>query len=139
MSSKILVLFFMAVIAASVVGVTLPASNALTQRDWSYGYNDNQMTARYGNTAVCGDHMCAPGEWDKLQAALTSAQLGNQGGRNATQTGTVPATPPSQTTSSNTLPNGVTPKLCASVKTVLLGSGVSTTVISQVMADLGCS
>jgi hypothetical protein len=89
---------------------------------------------------VCGDHMCAPGEWDKLQESLTAAQLGYQGGRNATQTNTVPATPPSSNIPSTTnMPTGVTPKLCASVKIVLMSSAVSTTVISEVLADLGCS
>ncbi|VVC06371.1 Uncharacterised protein [uncultured archaeon] len=84
--------------------------------------------------------MCAPGEWDKLQASLTSAQLGYQGGRNVTQTGAVPATPSSPSNATSTsMPTGITPKLCASVKTVLLSSAVSTVVISEVMADLGCS
>ena len=89
---------------------------------------------------VCGDHMCAPGEWDKLQESLTSAQLGYQGGRNATQTSTIPSTSQSSNaTSTSNMPMGVTPKLCASVKTVLLSSAVSTSVIDEVLADLGCS
>lgn len=61
---------------------TISPANALIKRDYTY-LNDNHLTARYGETAVCGDHLCAPGEWDKLQQALTAAQLGSQGGRNA--------------------------------------------------------
>ena len=145
MSLKLPVLFLVAVVVASFAGANLPASNALITRDYAY-LNDNHLTALYGNTMVCGDHMCAPGEWDKLQADLTAAQLGHQGGRNATQTSEVPATPPpttppSSTTTppSTTMPTGVTPKLCAAVKDILSSTGVSTSVISQVMADLGCS
>ncbi|MDE1765614.1 MAG: hypothetical protein KGI27_04960 [Thaumarchaeota archaeon] len=61
---------------------TATPANALTPRDYSY-LNDNHLTVLTGNTKVCGDHICAPGEWEKLQASLTNAQLGNQGGRNA--------------------------------------------------------
>lgn len=134
----------MAVIVASAVGITIPASNALINNSYDNYISDNQLTARYGNTAVCGDHMCAPGEWDKLQESLTNAQLGYQV-RNQTQPSTVPATPPATSSSNATtsttpeMPTGVTPKLCASVKTILSGTGISNTVISEVMADLGCS
>ena len=119
--------------------LTVPLANALTQRDWSYGYNDNRITARYGNTAVCGDHMCAPGEWDKLQASLTAAQLGNQGGRTTTPTTTPTTQATTPTTPSAAMPPGVTPKICANVKSMLSDAGVSSTEITQVMADLGCS
>lgn len=134
----------MVAVIATIVGTTFPSANALIQRDWSYGYNDNQMTARYGNTKVCGDHMCAPGEWDQLQSKITAAQLGYQGGRNTTQTttpytpSTVPSTP-TPTATPTQMQAGVTGHLCDSVKTVLDGSGVSSSVISQVMSDLGCS
>ncbi|MGI0068937.1 MAG: hypothetical protein ACREAN_01630, partial [Nitrosopumilaceae archaeon] len=73
MSSKLpAVLVLMAVVIASIAGITLPAANALITRDYTY-LNDNHLTALYGESAVCGDHMCAPGEWDKLQASLTAA------------------------------------------------------------------
>jgi hypothetical protein len=142
--SKLPIMVFVATILVTSFGIlTIPAASALIQRNYSYGFNDNHITARYGNTLVCGDHMCAPGEWDKLQAKLTAAQLGYQGGRNATQTTTTPppSTVPSAPTapSSTTMPTGVTPKLCGSVKIVLASSGVSPSVITQVMADLGCS
>lgn len=147
MSSKLPVLFLVAVVVASFAGATIPASYALIPRDWSYGVQDNEITALYGNTQVCGDHMCAPGEWTQLQDKLTAAQLGHQGGRNATQTTTPPITTPPSTipsvpttnATSTQMPTGVTPKLCAAVKDVLSSTGVSSSVISQVMADLGCS
>ncbi|MGB6463298.1 MAG: hypothetical protein WBF38_03625 [Nitrosotalea sp.] len=56
---------------------TISPANALIQRDFSY-LNDQQKTVRYGETNVCGDHICAPGEWDQLQANIASAQLGNK-------------------------------------------------------------
>ncbi|MGI0069974.1 MAG: hypothetical protein ACREAN_06950 [Nitrosopumilaceae archaeon] len=110
MYSKLPVLFLMFILIASVAGSTIPASNAtLVQRDLSY-LNDNHLTALYGESAVCGDHICAPGEWDKLQASLTAAQLGYQGGRNVTQTMphatavTTPVVPPVTTTNNTTTP-----------------------------------
>ena len=122
----------MAVIIASVAGITVPASYALTQRDYNY-LNDNHLTARYGNTQVCGDHLCAPGEWDKLQAQLTSAQLGNQAGRNAGQTTTTPST-----TTTPTTPTSAPPSVCDAIKNILEGAGMSSTVTAKVMSDLGC-
>ncbi len=53
---------------------TISPANALIKRDYYY-LNDQHLTARYGNTIVCGDHICAPGEWEKLQVQLTAAQL----------------------------------------------------------------
>jgi len=145
--SKLPVLILLTAVVASFVVASIPASYALVQRDWSYGFNDNEITARYGNTKVCGDHMCAPGEWTQLQDKLTAAQLGNQGGRNATQTTTTPITTPPSTipstptinATSTQMPTGVTPKLCSAVKDILSSTGVSSSTISQVMADLGCS
>ena len=146
MSSKLPVLFLMAIVVASFAGTTLPASYALINRDYTY-VNDNEITSLYGNTRVCGDHMCAPGEWNQLQDKLTSAQLGHQGGRNETQTTTTPVTAPPSTVPSPTTTNatsaqmqtGVTAKLCSAVKDILSSTGVSSSVISQVMSDLGCS
>ncbi len=135
MSSKLpVVLFVTAVVIASVVGSTFPA-NALIQRDYNY-LNDKHVTARYGNTAVCGDHMCAPGEWNKLQQQLTSAQLGYQGGRNATSTTTpsMSGTMPSTATSPS-----VPISVCESIKNTLNGAGVSSATVAKVMSDLGCS
>jgi hypothetical protein len=128
MSSKLpAVLFLTAVVIASVGASTLPA-NALIKRDYYY-LNDQHLTARYGNSVVCGDHLCAPGEWEKMQASLTSAQLGHQGGR--TTTPTTPSTTPSTP--------AVPASVCQSVKTILFGAGVTTATTAQVMAILGCT
>jgi hypothetical protein len=132
MSSKLpVVLFLTAVVIASVAGSTLPA-NALIKRDYYY-LNNQHLTARYGNTAVCGDHICTPGEWEKLQSSLTAAQLGHQGGRNATQTAATPSAP--APTPTPTEPASV----CQSIKSILSTAGVSSNTVAKVMADLGCS
>ncbi len=63
---------------------TIHPANGLIARDYSY-LNDNHLTALTGDTKVCDDHICAPGEWDKLQTSLASAQLGHTGGGNVSQ------------------------------------------------------
>jgi len=135
MSSKLpVVLFLTAVLIVAVVGTTIPVSNALTKRNYDY-LNDQHLTARYGNTKVCGDHLCAPGEFEKMQAQLTVSQLGHQGGRNATQTALVPTTPAAPSAPAPTVPSTV----CQPIKSILAGAGVSSTVMAKVMADLGCT
>jgi hypothetical protein len=135
MSSKLpVVLFLTAVLIAAVVGTTIPVSNALIQRNFDY-LNDQHLTARYGNTKVCGDHLCTPGEFAKMQAQLTASQLGHQGGRNATQTAVVPTMPAAPSAPAPTISSSV----CQPVKSILSGAGVSSTVMAKVMADLGCS
>jgi hypothetical protein len=133
MSKLPMMMFIAAILIASVVVLTVPAANALIKRDYYY-LNDQHLTARFGNTQVCGDHMCAPGEWDKLQASLAAAQLGHQGGRNQTQPSSAPAagTAPAPPTTAPTA-------TCESVKTILNSAGISSTVVAKVMADLGCS
>lgn len=126
MSSKLpVVLLLTAVLMASVAVSTIPASNALIQRDFSY-LNDQQKTVRYGETNVCGDHLCAPGEWDKLQANLTSAQLGNEAGKNATTTTT--AAP--MTTSASSL--------CTMVKSALANANAGSAMTAAILSKLGC-
>jgi hypothetical protein len=70
----LLIVPLLTVSVASTFSIISPA-NALTKRDYTY-LNDNHLTARYGEIGVCGDHLCAPGEWDKLQASLTAAHGG---------------------------------------------------------------
>ena len=78
MSNKIaLFLFTTAVLMASYFVMTIPAASALTART---DFFDNHTTARFGNSPVCGDHMCAPGEHDKWVKALNDAQRGYQAG-----------------------------------------------------------
>jgi len=51
----------------------MPSANALTSRS---SFNDNHYTALYpGGPKICGDHKCAPGEYDKYYQALNNAQL----------------------------------------------------------------
>ena len=126
MSSKLpVVLLLTAVLMASVAVTTIPASNAVIQRDYSY-LNDNHLTARTGNTKVCGDHLCAPGEWDKLQQNLNAAQLGNQTTGNATTTAPAPA------------PSTSTSHLCDQVKSALTAANANTSVAQAVLSALGC-
>src|SRR5690349_22630874 len=52
---------------------TLPVASALTSRN---NFNDNHYTALYpGGPRICGDHVCAPGEYDKMQQGLDQAQM----------------------------------------------------------------
>ncbi len=126
MSTKLpVVLLLTAVLIASVAVSTIPASNALIQRNFSY-LNDNHLTVRTGNTKVCGDHMCAPGEWDQLQHQLNAAQLGNVTKANATTTTTAA---PTSTGSIN---------LCNLVKGALASANADASVTQKVLADLGC-
>ncbi|HJU13063.1 MAG TPA: hypothetical protein VJ792_01225 [Candidatus Nitrosotalea sp.] len=124
MTSKLSVaLLLTAVLVASVAVTTIPASNALTPRDYSY-LNDNHLTVRTGNTKVCGDHICAPGEWDKMQAGINAAQLGNK-----TQ-----ITPPSTAAPSTEAPS-IT---CAMVKSALASANADPAVAKSVLSALGC-
>lgn len=47
-----------------------PIVNALTKNT----FDDNHTTARFGNSKVCGDHLCAPGEHQKMMEAMMQAQ-----------------------------------------------------------------
>src|SRR5579872_7565056 len=52
---------------------TLPAASALTSRS---SFNDNHYTSLYpGGPRICGDHICAAGEYDKMQQQLSQAQM----------------------------------------------------------------
>jgi hypothetical protein len=59
---------------APVLAQSVPTSSNLVKRDYSYT-DDQHLTARFGNSRVCGDHMCAPGEWTKLHTLPTKQQL----------------------------------------------------------------
>ena len=132
-----LALFVTAVIMTSIVAITIPAASALTTRT---NFNDNHYTASYpGGPKICGDHLCAPGEWDQMQQALAEAQLKGKTGSTtpSTPTTTPPTTMPATNgTSTTTMP---TMTVCQTVKSVLTNAGTSSDVIAKVMADLGCS
>lgn len=130
MSSKLmLALFVTAVLMTSIAAVTIPAASALTSRS---SFNDNHYTALYpGGPRICGDHVCAPGEYDKMQQELAQAQMKGKTGT------TAPTTMPAMNGTSTTSMPSMT--VCQSVKTILINAGTSSTVIAKVMADLGCS
>jgi len=93
MSSKLmLVLFVTAVLMTSIVAVSIPAASALTART---SFNDNHYTALYpGGPRICGDHMCAAGEYEKMQQALAQAQMKGKTAPSApSTTPTTPTTP----------------------------------------------
>jgi hypothetical protein len=120
-----LALFVTAVLITSIVAVTIPAASALTTRS---SFNDNHYTALYpGGPKICGDHVCAPGEYGKMQQELAQAQM--KGKTNSTAAPSTP-TPPTTTPAMS---------VCNSVKTTLINAGILPTVIAKVMADLSCS
>ena len=81
MTSKIRslgVLLILPLLSISVVTafVDVPSVNALTKRDYT-APNDQPLTVTYGgNFVVCGDHICGPGEYTKIQQELSQAQAG---------------------------------------------------------------
>jgi hypothetical protein len=137
MSKLAVMLFITAVLVGSFVILSVPAANGLTKRDCSSygaGFCYNNPTARLGNTAVCGDHLCAPGEWDKLISALTVAQRGQQAATNMTQAGSA-----NMTVSATTIPTTAPPNVCDTIKSLLSSAGVSSSIVTKVTTDLGCS
>jgi hypothetical protein len=147
-----LALFVTAVLMTSIAAVTIPAASALTARTT---FNDNHYTAsRPGGAKICGDHKCAPGEYDQMQKALAQAQM--KGKTSSTvpsmPSTTMPTTPSTTmpTTPSTTMPtmNGTstTPyhdagvsSICETVKTTLTSEGTSPATIAKLLAALGCS
>jgi len=136
MSSKLmLALFVTAVLVTSIATVTIPAASALTARTT---FNDAHCTQLYHcGPKICGDHMCAPGEYDKMKQEIVQAQMK---GKTApapsylpTQTPTT--MPPMNATSTTTTPMSV----CDSVKATLTNAGMPSTLIAKVLADLSCS
>src|SRR5438445_10192124 len=118
----------MAVFMASMVAATIPAANALTSGN---SLNDSRYTAsRSGGPKICGDHRCAPGEFEKMQEALAQAQMKGKTGTTAptTPTPTPPTTMPSMNGTSTTMP---AMSVCPTVKGTLINAGVPSTVIAK--------
>lgn len=129
---------------------TTPSTQNLEKRNY-YSLDDQHLTARYGNTKVCGDHMCGPGEWARLQNNLNQAQITHHG--NATKFNMVPPKPipqpsaPVNSTATTTTPQPVPPtptpptavssSVCMAVK-MAVGNSTTSDVVAKVMADLGC-
>ena len=137
MSSKLmLALFVTAVLMTSIAAVTIPAASALTSRS---SFNDNHYTALYpGGPRICGDHICAPGEYDKMQQELAQAQMKGKTGSTTPSTPTMPTQPttmPSMNGTTTTLSNSE----CKMVQAALTNENVAPAKITKVMADLGCS
>ena len=78
----LLIIPLLTVSVASTFTIT-PQAHALISRDFAY-LNDNHLTVLTGNTQVCGDHICAPGEWDKLQQTLSTSQSSYKPAGNST-------------------------------------------------------
>jgi len=135
---------------------TIPTSSNLVKRDFSTT-DDQHTTAMYGNDKVCGDHLCAPGEWAKLQASLNQAQIVHPA-PNSTKTVSVSSNVTTTASTNSTLPTPpttpvtptpvptpipsppVTPaSVCAAVKIAIGNSTVSSVTVAKVMSDLGCS
>ena len=77
MNKKLLCLGLLLILPVFTVALTsweiLPAANGLTARNT---FNDSHCTARFScGQKICGDHMCGPGEYDKMQQALSQAQM----------------------------------------------------------------
>ena len=83
MVKRLPILLAMLFLVITLTLVSIPPSSALIQRNYNY-LNDNHLTVLTGNTKVCEDHLCTPGEWEKLQESWTAAQLGSYT-RNTTQ------------------------------------------------------
>ena len=64
------VLFLITILMTSIAVQTLPAANALYRNM----FDDSHLTARFGNNKVCGDHLCAPGEYSKMIQKINDAQ-----------------------------------------------------------------
>lgn len=132
----------------SVLAQTTPTTTNLVKRDYSYS-NDQHLTARFGNDRVCGDHLCAPGEWAKLQQNLNQAQIVHPP-INSTQSVSSPTITTNATSQMQSQPVPPTPTpiptppagpsaVCVKIKAVLENSAVPSTTVTRIMADLGCS
>ncbi|MDE1813542.1 MAG: hypothetical protein KGH87_02985 [Thaumarchaeota archaeon] len=145
---------------APALAQTTPATANLVKRDFSS--TDNQhLTASSGNHVVCGDHLCAPGEWTQLQENLNQAQISHSA-INSTKTISLPSNATMQISANSTMPVSTnatkipspypvqptpvpiptppsTPSyVCTAVKIALGNSTVSSSVAAKVMSDLGC-
>ena len=77
MQIKLLALLFVtAVLATSFAASVLPVANALTART---DFSNRHLSASYGNSPICGDHVCAPGEKTAWAAKISSLQRGGTG------------------------------------------------------------
>jgi len=80
MQTKLLALLFITtVLASSFIAYVMPTANALTTRT---DFSDRHTSASYGNSRICGDHICKPGEqtqWLNKMAELQREGTGKIG------------------------------------------------------------
>ena len=88
-SFGILLILPLLTVSLVTVLVDLPSANALTRNT----FNDSHSTARFGNSPVCGDHICVPGEHNKMMQAMAQAQMGKETKTAMTQPGQSTMTP----------------------------------------------
>lgn len=67
------ILFVTAVLVSSFAASVLPYANALTART---DFSNRHTTASWGNSHICGDHKCKPGEQSQWSMQLSAAQRG---------------------------------------------------------------
>lgn len=148
-----IVIAFISGSVTPVLAQTAPTTSNLVKRDYSYS-NDQHLTARFGNDRVCGDHLCAPGEWTKLQENLNQAQIARTS-TNSTKTVSISsnATMAVSANTTSQIPSQPVPPIpapiptppsgpsavCIAVKAVLENSVVPSTTVTKIMADLGCN
>lgn len=145
-------------VVPSALAQTTSAMDNLIKRDFSFGGNQH-LTASSGNTIVCGDHICAPGEWTMLQDDLnhnkivysatnstmpTSTNSTMQMSTNSTMkmsNSTSPIPPPYSmppTSAPIPTPPSISPVVCSKVKADLANSTISLGVTAKILSDLGC-
>lgn len=71
MQKVFLILFLAVILASSFVVSSLPFASALTART---DFSNRHSSASYGNSKVCGDHICKPGEQTQMMMKLSSSQ-----------------------------------------------------------------
>lgn len=77
MQIKLLAMFFVtAILATSFTASVLPVANALTART---DFSNRHLSASYGNSPICGDHICAPGEKTAWASKISALQRGGTG------------------------------------------------------------
>lgn len=153
-------------VAPPALAQTTSAMDNLIKRDFSFGGNQH-LTASSGNTVVCGDHICAPGEWTMLQDNLNHNQIVHSA-TNSTNPISTNSTMPTSTNSTMTMsgnstmkmsnstspipppypisptpvpiptPPGISPVICSKVKADLANSTISLGMTAKILSDLGC-
>ena len=90
MKMKLLVAFAIsAVLVSSFAATVLPSANALTQRT---DFSNRHTTASWGNSRICGDHICKSGEQTEMQMKLSASQRGETIPSNMHGKGMMPTT-----------------------------------------------